>query len=214
MKSLLISLISFSAFLLAVSRQFPTLSPSYSFSGTGLRIRDLNQSVNFTFEVSIDIDRRLQRLELDTTSGVSATYIEISSASDLATYTSVNGMCLNTTTYVPRPNYPIDFNVWEQYAAGTESPNGTYSFTLSNITHRVVIEDGFPTSFEYAFGNTVIELTVDNFNNMTPDFSTFFLPSGCSSNAECNACYSGAAAVASSVLLVLSALLVYLMTAA
>ena len=214
MKSLLISLISFSAFLLAVSGQFPTLSPSYSFSGTGLR-REFIQSVTFTFDVSIDIDRRLQRLELDTTSGVSANFIEISSASDLASYTSVNGMCLDTTTYDPTIYYPIDFNVWELYAAGTESPNGTYSFTQSGITHRVVIEDGLPTAFEFeiAFGNTFIGLTVDNFNDTTPDFSTFCLPSECSRN-KCNACYNGVAAVASSVMLVLSSLLVYLMTAA
>ena len=212
MKSLLISLISFSAFLLAVSGQFPTLSPSYSFTGTGLRTES-DQSGAFTFEVSIDMDRRLQRLETATTSGVFVNFIEISSANDLATYTSVNGVCRDATTYDPSNFYPIDINVWELYAAGTESPNGIYSFTLSNIIHRVVIEDELPTSFEFAFGDTVIELIVDNFNDTTPDFSTFCLPSGCSTN-ECNACYSGAAAVASSVLLVLSALLVYLMAAA
>ena len=111
MKSLLISFISFSAFLLAVSAQFPTLSPSYSFTGTGFR-RESSQSDTFTLEVSIDIDRRLQRLEEYFTSGVSTIFIEISSASDLASYTSVNGRCLDITTYNPGINYPIDFNVW------------------------------------------------------------------------------------------------------
>ena len=192
---------------------FPVLSPSYSVSGTGLIEETGQASTTFTFEFSIDIDRQLQRLEeSDTTSDVTTNFIEISSASDQATYTSVDGVCVDTTTYNPSIIFPIDTNVWDLYAAGTESPIGTYTFTQNDVLHRVEIEDGLPTFFGFAFGNTIIVINVDNFRNKTPAFSTFCLPSECSVN-ECNACYNGAAAVASSVLLLLSALLVYLFTA-
>ena len=204
----------FSCLFCYQNRQFPVLSPSYTISGSGLRTESGQPSTFFTYEISIDIDRQLQRIEeSDTTSGVITNFIEISSANDQATYTSVDEVCADSITYNPSLNFPLDTNVWELYAAGTESPVGTYTFTRDNILHRVEIEDGLPTFLGFAFGNVAIAFNVDSFRNTTPAFSTFCLPSECSAN-ECIACYSGAAGVASSVLLILSALLVYLMTCA
>ena len=194
--------------------QFPTLSPSYTISGVGVVTESGETTITFTFEISIDIDKQLQFIsESDTVNGVTTNFIEITSANDLATYTSVDGVCTDSTTYNPSLAFPIDTNVWELYASGIESPIGTYTFTQNEIAYQVVIEDELPATFVVASGSTGIGFRVDSFNNKTPEFSTFCLPGGCSAH-ECDACYSGAAAVASSVLLVISALLVYLMTAA
>ncbi|KAI6660340.1 hypothetical protein LOD99_13928 [Oopsacas minuta] len=215
MNSLFITLIV-STLLLNVSAQFPALSPSYSLSGRGFRSESSSSpGTVFSYDVSVDIDRQLLLYEeASTTTLVTFTSVtfQLSSGNDETTYISVNGECDITTTSIPSISFPIDTNVWFMYANGSESPAGTYGFSQDRVFHEVVIEDGYPVEFSFSFGNSFVTLTVENFSDQKPDFSTFCLPSECS-EYQCDACHSGAATVTSSVLLLLSALLVYLMTA-
>ena len=136
---------------------------------------------------------------------------EISSANDQATYTSVNELCHDNTDYRPIPIFPIDTNVWELYAAGIESPAGTYTFTQNDIVHQVVIEDELPKLIVFAFGSTKLTLNIDNFRNKAPEFSTFSLPSECS-RFFCIACYNSAVTESIGIMLLLTTPLMYLFT--
>ena len=191
---------------------FPVISPSYTVTGSGLITEFGQPSDTFAFKFSVDINRQLQYLkESSTTSSGITNFKEISSGTDQATYTSVNGFCFFTTDYDPILNFPIDDNVWELYAAGTESPTGTYTFTANGVAHRVVLEDGLPTVFSFSSGTTVLTLDVYNFRNTTPEFSTFCLPSECS-RYSCIACYNSAVSVSISIMLLLTTLLMYFFT--
>ena len=208
----IVGLICLSALLLAVSGQLSNLSPSYTVTGRGLITEFGQPSDTFAFKFSVDINRQLQYLkESSTTSSGITNFKEISSGTDQATYTSVNGFCFFTTDYDPILNFPIDDNVWELYAAGTESPTGTYTFTANGVAHRVVLEDGLPTVFSFSSGTTVLTLDVYNFRNTTPEFSTFCLPSECS-RYSCIACYNSAVSVSISIMLLLTTLLMYFFT--
>ena len=209
----LIGLISLSAFLLIVSGQFPSLSPSYSYQGALVRSVDGNQILTATYRISVDIDRRLQFVdesETLTAGGVVSNNLRLSSENDSATYLSVNNVCTETA-FDPNIYSPINTNVWDLYAAGTESPVGTYTFSLGGLTCQVTIVNGEPASFTFSFNTTVIAIAITNFDNMTPALSTFSLPSECS-QFSCNACYSSAVSVSISIMLLLTTLLIYLFT--
>ena len=185
----LIRLISLLAFLLAVSGQFPTLSPSYSFQGALNRSVDGNQTLTAAYSVSVDITRRLQFVDetVAPTAGAVSNNLRLSSENDSATYLSVNNVCTQTA-FNPNIFSPININVWDLYANGTESPVGTYTFALGGLTCQITIVNGEPASFTFSFNTTVIAITIANFDNSTPDLSTFSLPSECS-QFTCNACY-------------------------
>ena len=150
--------------------------------------------------------------------GFSSERVVLSSVSDNATYETVeqlfSGSCVMTSLN-PNPYFPIDMNVWELFATAVESPAGTFTYTEGITSYAIVIENGLPVTYTISVSLIGIEtiITVDSFSNQAPAHSEFSLPSECT-EYECEACYSGAAAVASSVLLILSALLVYLMAAA
>ena len=208
----LIGLISLSAFLLAVSGQFPTLSPSYSLQGGLSRRNNGALALSGAYSVSVDINRRLQFVDetLTLISGTISNNLRLSSENDSATYLSTNNVC-NQIQFNPNDIFPLDTNVWDLYADGTESPTGTYTFTQGIITYVVTIVNGEPASFTFSFSNSIIAIVVANFNNTTPDFSTFCLPSQCS-QFTCNFCYSSAVSVSISIMLLLTTLLVYLFT--
>ena len=200
----LISLISLSALLLAVSGQSPNLSPSYSLQGPIVRKENNVQVLAGDYSVSVDVIRRLQFVN----DNVVSNNLRLSSEADSATYLSVNGVC-SVTAFNPNIIFPLNINVWNLYATGTESPNGTYSFTQSGLTYQVTIVNDIPASFTFSYSNIAIAITVTNFNNTTPDYSTFCLPSECS-QFTCDACYNSAISVSISVLLLLTTLLLYL----
>ena len=208
----LISLISLSALLLAVSGQFPTLSPDYSLQGT-ISIVDGNEVSTGPYSVSVDIVRSM-RLVVETLTvtggGPVLNNIRLYSDDDGAAYISVNNFC---TQYSLDEDaiFPIDTNVWDLYANGTELSPGTYTFIQDSITHTVMIINGVPGVFTFTNGNTVTTITVTNFDDAIPDFSTFCLPSQCS-GFTCNFCYSSAVSVSISIMLLLTTLLVYLFT--
>ena len=203
----LIGLISLSALLLTVSGQFPSLSPSYSLQGGIARTENGIVVLTGTYSVSVDITRRLQFVdETVTTTGIVSNNLRLSIEADSATYLSVNGVC-DCVTYNPNIVFPLNTNVWDLYATGTESPTGTYSFTQDGITYQVTIINGIPASFIFSFGTTILVIAVTNFDNTTPDFSTFSLPAECSL-LTCDACYT--VSVSISVLLLLTTLLLYL----
>ena len=124
----LISLISLSALLLAVSGQFPTLSPSYSFQATtAATANDQPEFVGST-TVAVDVTRGLEYGDATiTTAGNTERIISLYSQNDNAVYTSLDGVCTDTAT---DPNInPLDVNAWDLFAAGVESPVGTFTYT-------------------------------------------------------------------------------------
>ena len=209
----LIGLFSLSALLLAVSGEFPNLSPSYSFRGDDIQTRD-GQVTTGTFIQAIDITRRLVYYEANGTisRGSFQTFISLLSENDDAVYFAANGVC--DVTPIPysntSSNNPFDtqYNKWDPYAAGTESPAGTFTYTVNGYTLQLTIVNGVPAVFTStnSFSETVT--TVTNFE-MPPAFSTFSLPSECS-EFTCTACYNSAVSVSISVLLLLTTLLLYL----
>ena len=203
----LISLFSLSVLLLAVSGEFPDLSPSYSYRGNLLQTVS-GQVVTGTYIQAIDTTRRLAYTESDVTlpDGSSQTIILLHSVNDNTLYSVVNGECDETT--IPSVNNPLNTNKWELYADGTESPPGTYTYTAGDFTERVTIVNGVPAVFTITTTNLVLVTTVTNFE-MPPAFSIFSLPSECS-QFTCTACYNSAVSVSISVLLLLTTLLLYL----
>ena len=173
----LIGLISLSALLLAVSGQLYNLSPSYSAQGALTRSEDGVATFTGTFSVSVDINWRLRLVEeaIVSTAGVEYNNIRLTSESDNETYSSVNNVCTQSTVDND-VNYPINTNVWDLYAAGTEDPIGTYIFTQDGITRLVKIVNGELVGFTFINGTTIIVTVITNFDNLTPAFSTFLLP--------------------------------------
>ena len=137
---------------------------------------------------AIDTSRRLVYFEGTTvTGGMPQTSIELYSENDAATYISENGVCNETTD--------SDFSTllytdnWDRYAAGTESPVGTFTSTSqSGVTRQLTIVNGVPAVFTTTTSTAVTVIMVTNFE-MPPPFSTFSLPTECS-NFTCTACYS------------------------
>ena len=102
------SFISLSAFLLAVSGQFPTLSPSYSIEGIISTTENGAAVSTSIYSGSVDISRGLGFVdETETTaSRVVTNIIEISSLFDGAAYFSDNDVCNeisfeSKTAYIP-----------------------------------------------------------------------------------------------------------------
>ena len=191
---------------------FPTLSPSYSLQGSLTRSENGVLTSTAAYSVSVDINRRLQFVDetVTTAGGIVSNNLRLSSENDSATYLSTNNVC-NQILFNPNVIFPLDTNVWALYSTGTESPLGTYTFTQGSITYLVTIVNGKPALFTFSFSNTIIAIPVTNFDNSTPAFSTFCLPSECS-QLTCNACYSSAVSVSISIMLLLTTLCVYLFT--
>ena len=211
----LIGLISLSGLLLAVSGQLSNLSPSYSVQGFATRNESGSLARNGPYNVSVDITRKLQYVNenITNTTGFFARNLKMSSVYDNTSILSINGVC-NSGPLSPNEIFLLDMNIWELFANGTESPPGTYTFTLDDIRHQVVLVNGIPVSFTIFFDNpvpTVFLVTVNYFNNTPPAFSTFTLPSECS-QFTCTACYSSAVSVSISITLILTTLLMYLFT--
>ena len=203
----LIGLISLSALLLAVSGQFPTLSPSFSYQGNVIA----TGTVSFTGTISqaVDIDRGLayERITQTVIGQDPVTTIALLSANDNALYASIDGTC--TEIVLPNDSIPLDRNVWDVYANAVENPTGTFTLTQSGAISQVVIVNGVPARISGTIGTEVEVITVTNYDNTTPAFSTFSLPSECS-QFTCDACYNSAVSVSISVLLLLTTLLLYL----
>ena len=143
-----------------------------------------------------------------TTTGVVSDNLRLSSGTDSATYLSVNGVC-SVIALSPNIISPLNTNVWDLYAAGTESPTGTFTSTQSGTVNQVTILNGEPLLISSTTGTSEISIIVTHFDNTTPDFSTFSLPSECS-QFNCTACYNSTVSVSISVLLLLTTLLLYL----
>ena len=105
----LIGLISLSAFLLCVSGQFPTLSPSYSLQGGISRSDNGALTLSGAYSVFVDINRRLQFVDetLTLISGTISNNLRLSSENDSATYLSVNNVCSHIL-FNPNDIFPLD----------------------------------------------------------------------------------------------------------
>ena len=157
---------------------------------------------------AIDIIRKLAYLEVTNTisEGSSVTEIGLYSENNSTVYVVVNGVCNETN--IPSNTNPLNTNIWDPYAAGTESPAGTFTYTQGSTTYKLTIVNGVPAVFNTtnSFSETVT--TVTNFE-MPPAFSIFCLPTECS-RFNSDACYNSAVSVSISVLLLLTTLLLYL----
>ena len=203
----LIGLFSLSALLLAVSGQFPDLSPSYSYRGNVVETGNGQMFTGTTIR-AIDIIRKLAYLEVTNTisEGSSVTEIGLYSENNSTVYVVVNGVCNETN--IPSNTNPLNTNIWDPYAAGTESPAGTFTYTQGSTTYELTIVNGVPAVFNTTNSFSVYVTTVTNFE-MPPAFSIFCLPTECS-RFNCTACYNSAVSVSISVLLLLTTLLLYL----
>ena len=184
----LIGLFSLSALLLAVSGQFPNLSPSFSFQGNFVQTAN-GQVTTGTIIRAIDITRRLAYSESAGTlsDGSSQTFISLYSENDNTVHFVVDGVC-NETPFAS-VNNPFNTSTWDLYAAGTESPAGTFTYIQGIATEQLTIVNGVPAVFNSTGSFSVYVITVTNFYNTTPAFSIFSLPNECSL-FNCTACYS------------------------
>ena len=207
----LIGLISLSALLLAVSGQLSNLSPSYSLTGTIVSSSSGVTGSTVTISLSVDITRELQYIEAtQTVDGTTTSGSGISSGNDDATYVITDGVC-SEGELAPNQFFPLDSNIWDMFAAGTESPPGTYTITDSGVTTQLTLVNGRPAFITITALSIVTVITITNFENTPPAFSTFSLPSECS-QFTCSACYSSAVSVSISITLILTTLLMYLFT--
>ena len=156
----LIGLICLSAILFVVSGQLSSLSPSYSLQGALTQTEDGTLTLGGAFSVFVDITQQLQIVDetITTTSGGFSDNLRLSSSTDSATYLRVNSVCTETA-FDPNVYFPLE-NVWDLYAAGTENPVGTFTFTQNDITYQVIIVNGIPASFTFSFDTTVITAVV------------------------------------------------------
>ena len=204
----LIGLFSLSALLLSVSGQFPDLSPSYFLQGNLVQTVNDQVTIGTTIQ-AIDITKRLAYVSWELTDpmpgGNSLNIIELYSENDNVRYFVLNGVCNETTFFFYNP---LNTSIWDLYAAGTESPTGTFTYTQSGSTYKLTIVNGAPAVFTRNSSILETVTTVTNFE-MPPAFSRFSLPSECS-RFNCTACYSSAVSVSISVLLLLTTLLLYL----
>ena len=91
------------------------------------------------------------------------------------------------------------------------TPPGTYTITDSGVTTQLTLVNGRPAFITITALSIVTVITITNFENTPPAFSTFSLPSECS-QFTCSACYSSAVSVSISITLILTTLLMYLFT--
>ena len=192
----------------------PQLSPSFSFDGTAVLIETSGTTVTTTtyigYKLAVDATRELLYAKLDGISGgVSSSRSELISANDNSAYVVINGVCAEST-YTANPSDPTSFrvNFWSVFDNVAANPAGTYVVTLSQIVLTLVTENGVPVTYSIISTGTPtfsLVLTMTNYINTTPPFSTFALPAACS-QFTCTACYSSAVNLGSSFILMLLAL--------
>ena len=186
------AILCLASLLVAVSGQFPNLSPSFSFEGSLVRTFTSGTILDSfpRYNLAVDISRQLQKVDqLEDSDNT----ITISSGSDDANYRSespfLSGRSRTCSRRFLRPSdyFPIDSNVWEDFADSVESPPGTFTHSTFFDTLTVVIENGVPVSYTIDSG-TITTITFTSYSDEVPAHSVFSLPSECSS-LDCNACY-------------------------
>ena len=175
----------------------PQLSPSFSFQGTAVSTITTGTTTYTRYDLAIDIPRGLVYFKLDGISGgVARSLYELASANDNSGYGVLNGVC-NGSAYTGNPSDPMGIQVyfWSAFDNVAANPPGTYVVTVSQVVLTLVTVNGLPVTFtSIATGTSTssFALTITNYINTTPPFSTFTLPAACS-QFNCTACYDPAA---------------------
>ena len=189
----------------------PQLSPSFSFEGTAVFTATSGTTVTtgtFTrYNLAIDDTRGLLYANIEgMIAGVTSAINAVASVNDNSAYQVLNGVC-NESTYVVNPSDPMSLqvNFWSAFDNVAANPPGTYVVTVSQVVLTLITENGLPVSYTISSTGFSFVLTITNYINSTPPFSTFALPAACS-QFTCNACYSSAVNLGSSFILMLLAL--------
>ncbi|KAI6658014.1 hypothetical protein LOD99_15729 [Oopsacas minuta] len=206
----------------ATNAQFPDLSPSFYMQGTAVATATDGTVITYPrFDIAIDATRELAYQNIDfISSGATFNIFAITSVNDNATYGTFTGQNCTMTdgaSMTGQSPIPLTSNFWDVFQGATEAPPGTFTVTIPPITLSVVIVNGRPTVFSIAVadtgsGGSVIVITISNYLNGQPPFSLFTLPESCS-EFTCDACYSSSAAgLASSLLMMLAAIALFILS--
>ena len=195
----------------------PGLSESFYLQATGTRTSNISGTVTITdfsrYNYAADTARLLAFIEIiGTTNGVGESSILFSSVNDNLTYIDANGTCVTIPNTDPDSISGLLNLLFEDFTTGIEDPAGTitYTFTQSQGFTRILITvNGLPTSLTTTSLTSTLILDIFSYTNSAPPFSIFVLPDACS-NFTCDFCCSTAAGVASSFLLMLAALVMFL----
>ena len=194
----------------------PGLSDSFYMQATG------TQTINFSgntviiefsrYNVAIDSTRLLASFDsVSTSSGVENIISSIASGNDELSYITNNVNC--TTSSISSTEISQGVNLlFGEFDTGIENPSGTitYTSTTTSGTNILVTVNGLPTELTMTSTSaSTTVLSINSYTNSAPPFSIFVLPAACS-DFTCNSCYSSAAGVASSFLLMLAALTMFL----
>ena len=192
----------------------PQLSPSFSFQGTAVSTQTIGTTVTTTtftrYNLTIDATRELLYANIEGMSGeVTRSIYALASVNDNTGYEVLNGVC-SKSTYTVNPSDPmgLQVNFWSVFDNAVENPPGTYIVTVAPVVLTLVTISGLPVSYIISSPGTttsLFALTITNYINTTPPFSTFTLPAACS-QFTCTACYSSAVNLGSSFILMLLAL--------
>ena len=191
----------------------PGLSDSFYMQATAtqtINFSDNDVIIEFSrFNVATDTTRNLELSDtVSTTNGVLFYFFSLVSENDNITYTDLNSTC----TMGPISSTDIDTNsLFGEFNTGVEDPTGTitYTNTSSGRTNVLVTVNGLPTTLTSTSTSSTFNLDIHSYTNSAPPFSIFVLPDACS-NFTCNYCCNTAAGVASSFLLMLAALVMFL----
>ena len=189
----------------------PQLSPSFSFQGTAVLTQTTGATVTTTtftrYNLAIDATRELLYANIEAMSGGATNSIyALGSVNDNSAYAVLNGVC-SESTYTVNPSDPMGLRVdfWSAFDNVAANLPGTYVVTRAPFVLTLFTLNGLPVTLTSSSTGTLFTLTITNYIDSTPPFSTFTLPAACS-QFNCTACYSSAVNLGSSFILMLLAL--------
>ena len=189
----------------------PQLSPSFSFQGTAVLTQTSGTTVTTTtytrYNLAIDATRELLYANIEAMfAGATFSIYALASVNDQSAYVVTNGVC-SESTYIANASDAMSFrvNFWGSFDNVVVNSPDTYVVTESSTVSTLLTTNGLPVSYNVSFTGYSFALTITNYINSAPQFSTFTLPAACS-QSTCNACYSSAVNLGSSFILMLLAL--------
>ena len=193
----------------------PGLSESFYMQATGTLTQTISGTVTTTtdytrFNYALDTTRELSLSDIVGITNRDEGYVIIlTSRNDNLTYIESNGTC-ETIPY-SRNSHETIIYLFGEFTTGVEGPPGTITYTSTRfgITSVLVTVNGLPTSLTYTTTSSTFNLDIHNYTNSAPPFSIFVLSDTCS-DLTCVYCYSTAAGVTSSFLLMLAVLAIFL----
>ena len=190
----------------------PGLSESFYLQATGTLTRNISGTVTTTdysrFNTAVDTARLLAFQDIAGTAGGSV-FILIS-GNDNLTYLGLNDTCGTIPGTGSGNISDVIISIFGDFTTGVEAPSGTITYTSLNGIDILVTVNGLPTSLTTTTSFSTTNLDIHSYTNSAPPFSIFALPNACS-NFTCNYCCNTATGVASSFLLMLAALAMFLL---